>query len=198
MDGKEITRHEIAFQQVLLADGSVFSIQWTIIPESHAAPLSPAFLVERYLAYIRRFTLSVIRPVITAAGIEFRLLHTGLSLLNFAGPLYSAKGSSATATLSICGGLLVQSAHCDRGQLSFSTEATAAGVKVTLQLGDYCPLLLGSLRPSRLRKLLYRFTQAYIHRIVVLRFLALLWRELVGSDGRIRIIRVRVRDGEPT
>ncbi len=198
MDDKEITWHDIAFQQVLLADGSVFSIQWTIFPESHAAPLSPAFLVDRYLAYIRRFTLSLIRPAVTSAGIEFRLLHTGLSLLNFTGPLYLTKGLSATATLSICGGILVRSAHCDRGQLSFSTEAVATGMKITLELSDYCPLLLGSPKPSELRKILYRFTQAYIHRIVTIRFLALLWRELTGTDGRVRIIRVRVRDGETT
>lgn len=198
MNGRQTARHDIALQQVLLADGSVFSIQWTVIPESHAASLSPPFLVERYLSYIRRFTLSLIRPATTPAGIELRLLHTGFSLLDFAGPLYSTAGAAATATLNICGGLLVQPSHCDRGQLCFATEATATGVKVTLELSDYCPLLLGSPRPSRLRKLLYRFTQAYLHRVVAVRFLAILWRELAGAEGTIRVVRVRVRDGEAT
>ncbi len=198
MDGRQTARHDIAFQQVLLADGSIFSIQWTIIPESHAVPLSPPFLVDRYLAYIRRFTLSLIRPAVTPLGIEFRLLDTRLSLLNFAGPFFSAQGAARTATLNICGGCLVQPAHCDRGQLCFSTEAVTTGMKVTLELSDYCPLLLGSPRPSRLRKLLYRFTQAYLHRTVAVRFLSLLWRELAGGDGSARIIRVRVRDGETT
>ncbi len=198
MDGKGTARHDIAFQQVLLADGSVFSIQWTVIPASHAAPLSPSFLVERYLAYVRRFTLSLIRPATTSAGIEFRLLHTGLCILSFSGPFFSAHGTAAIATLNICGGFLVQPAYCDRGQLSFITDTTATGVNVTLELSEYCPLLLGSPRPSRLRKLLFRFTQAYIHGIVTVRFLSLLWRELAGTHSSVQISRVRIRDGETT
>ena len=75
-------------------------------------------------------------------------------------------------------------------------ETTNGGVKVTLQLSDYFPRLLGSRTPSLPRKWLYRLTQALIHRIVTVRFLARLYRELEGEKVRFRTVKVYVQSGE--
>jgi hypothetical protein len=187
---------EIACQQVLKNDASVFSIQWTILPARHAATLTPHFLLESYLAYLRRFTLSLVRPVETADGLEFRLLSAKTSLLNFAAPEFSTQGVVRCATLRICSGLFLQKEFCNNGKFSFMAETTSGGVKVTLQLSDYFPRLLGSRTPSLPRKWLYRLTQALIHRIVTVRFLARLYRELEGEKVRFRTVKVYVQSGE--
>lgn len=187
---------EIACQQVLKNDASVFSIQWTLLPERQAATLTPHFLLESYLTYLRSFTLSLVRPVETADGLEFRLLSTKTSLLNFAAPEFSTQGVVRCATLRICSGLFLQKESCNNGKFSFMAETTSGGVKVTLQLSDYFPRLLGSRTPSLPRKWLYRLTQALIHRIVTVRFLARLYRELEGKKLRFRTVKVYVQSGE--
>lgn len=185
---------EIACQQVLLDDASVFSVQWSVFPASLAPPLSPKMLLDHYLAYIRRCTAGIIRPHVTPGGIEFRLLFSRLSLITFLPPAMEPDA----AVLRICGGLLVQSRECTRGELRFGVVREPEGVRVSLQLTDFCPLILGSRSPSRLRRWLYRFTQAFIHRLVTVRFLAMLYRELAGALARVRVVPVRVRDGQPT
>ena len=80
------TRQEIACQQVMVEDGSVFSVQWTVLPVASAAGLSPQKLLERYLVYIRKCTFSIIRPLVLHTGLEFRLLNTGWSLISFLPP----------------------------------------------------------------------------------------------------------------
>ncbi len=191
--GNTRTTQEIACQQVLVEDSSVFSIQWSIFPLSIAAGLTPNGLLERYLAYIRRSTCAVITPTRSPAGIEFRLMGTSLSLISFLEPDVAER----SIVLRICGGLLVQPRQCDRGELHFSVDKSDDGVKVSLQLSDYCPLLLGSPSPSLLRRWLYQFTQAAIHRLVTVRFLALLYRELAGKSARVQVVNVVVRDGKP-
>jgi len=69
---------------------------------------------------------------------------------------------------------------------------------VTLRLSDYCPLLLGSQRPSGIRRWLYRLTQATLHRLVTIRFLALLYRQLGGAARRVESVPVQVRAGKDT
>ncbi|ANA41496.1 hypothetical protein [Geobacter anodireducens] len=187
---------EIACQQILMEDSSVFSVQWTTVPSDLRPRLSAEFLLERYLAYIRRFTLTLIRPVVAADGIAFRLAGTGRSLILFTPPIRQEGPGHEALTLRICGGFLVQARQCDRGELSFMLDDDASGVRLTLRLTDYCPLLLGSSEPSRLRKWLYRFTQAYIHKVVTVRFLARVYADLAGSGGCVRVVRARVRDGE--
>jgi hypothetical protein len=187
---------EIACQQVLMHDASVFSIQWTILPQQYAATLTPDFVLERYFSYLRRFTLSLVRPAWTENGLEFRLLSTKLHLLAFSAPIHSSERGVDSVTLHICGGPFVQSKLCDRGSFSFMTEKFDGGIKVTLQLADYHPRLLGSLTPCRYRKLLYRLTQAYIHKIVTVRFLSNLYRELVGEKTSFRVFKAYVRSGE--
>jgi hypothetical protein len=155
--------------------------------------LTQRSLLERYLAYIRRATLSTIRPSESATGIEFRLLGSRLSLISFLPP----EAGDTSLTLRICGGLLVQSHQCDRGEMRFSVAPTPKGVKVSLQLSEYCPLILGSSAPSPLRRWLYRLTQAAIHRLVTIRFLTLLYRDLAGSAAPVRVVTVNVRDGRP-
>lgn len=184
---------EVACQQVLVEDNSVFSVQWSVIPAPLAAGVTPETLMARYLAYIRACTWSLIRPCRTGDGVEFRLLGSRLSLISFLSP---AAGDASLA-LRICGGLLVQPKQCDRGELRFEVTAADGGTRVSLQLSDYCPLLLGSPSPSLFRHWLYRLTQATIHRLVTVRFLVLLYRELAGARVAVRVVTVPVRDGRP-
>ena len=184
---------EIACQQVLSEDASVFSVQWADLPPSLAGTLSAENLLSRYLGYIRKCTLTLIQPVTSGNGIEFRLFRTGLSLISFLPPIYTGN----SAMLRICGGYLVQPRQCDRGELRFGVELTPENVRVSLQLSDFCPLLLGSRSPSLVRLWLYRATQAAIHRLVTVRFLSLLYHELAGHSARVRIVNVVVRAGKP-
>lgn len=184
---------EIACQQVLVEDSSVFSVQWSIFPDRIAAGLTPRTLLDRYLLHIRRATLSAIRPSESATGIEFRLLGSRVSLISFLPP----ETGEDHATLRICGGLLVQPRQCRRGELQFAVTATPEGARVSLQLSDYCPLILGSSTPSPVRRWLYRLTQAAIHRLVTIRFLTLLYRDLAGASAPVRVVNVSVREGRP-
>jgi len=184
---------EIACQQVLVEDSSVFSVQWSLFPVQIAAGLTPRHLLNSYLDHIRRATLSIIRPSESAAGIEFRLLGSRLSLISFLPP----EEENESVILRICGGLLVQPHQCDRGEFQFTIVPSPESVKVSLQLSDYCPLILGSSEPSFLRRSLYRLTQAAIHRLVTIRFLMILYRELAGSSAPVQVVNVNVRDGQP-
>lgn len=185
---------QIACQQVLVEDSSVFSIQWTDLPAEFAAGLVPQALLTHYLRAIRSMTAGLIRPEVTPDGISFNLLGR-LPLLCFLAP----EPEGAWIALRICGGLLVQRDQCHRGELAFSCTALDNGrIRVTLRLSDYCPLLLGSLEPSPLRRWLYRLTQAALHRLVTVRFLARLYRELGGTARRVETVRVQVRQGKPT
>src|SRR6266508_1160197 len=158
---------EIACQQVVAEDFSVSSVQWMIVPARYAAALlTPQLLLERYLGYIRRVTFSLVRPTTTAEGVEFRILATSASILTFTRPVVTVDRDARTVSLAVRGGLLVQRDQCDRGQMSITCEGCNDGVKVTLYLSDYCPLIMGGDRTSTLRKSLYRFTQAYIHKRV--------------------------------
>ena len=190
---KRRDNQEIACQQVLVEDSSVFSVQWSTFPAQIAAGFTARHLLDRYLTYIRRTTLSAIRPSESATGVEFRLLVSRLSLISFLPP----EEGDGTVALRICGGLLVQSHQCDRGELRFTVEPTPESVKVSLQLSDYCPLILGSSAPSPVRRWLYRLTQAAIHRLVTIRFLMLLYRDLAGAAAPVRVVNVIVRDGRP-
>jgi hypothetical protein len=190
---KHHDNQEIACQQVLVEDSSVFSVQWSLFPAQIAAGLTARHLLDRYLAYIRRATQSVIRPSESATGVEFRLLGSRLSLISFLPP----DEEDGAVTLRICGGLLVQPHQCHRGELRFTVEPTPEGIKVALQLSGYCPLILGSSSPSTVRRWLYRLTQAAIHRLVTIRFLMLLYRDLAGSSAPVRVVNVNVRDGWP-
>jgi hypothetical protein len=186
-------KQEIACQQVLLEDSSVYSVQWSLFPAEIATKLSPQLLLEHYLSYIRTSTFSVITPLVTDAGVNFCLLGSRLSIIRFLPPSLH----DGTLTLHICGGLLVQAHQCHRGELKFSVEAETDGTKVTLQLSDYCPLILGSSSPSPVRRWLYRLTQATIHRLVTVRFLALLYRDLTGHLARVQVVPVQERSGRP-
>jgi hypothetical protein len=190
---KRRDNQEIACQQVLVKDSSVFSIQWSLFPSRIAAGLTPRHLLERYLVYIRRATFSAIRPSVSTTGVEFRLLGSRLSLISFLPP----EEGDGFVTLRIYGGLLVQRHQCHRGELQFTVEVKPEDVKVSLQLSDYCPLILGSSSPSSVRRWLYRLTQAAIHRLVTIRFLVLLYRDLAGSSAPVRVVNINVRDGRP-
>ena len=139
------TLQKIACQQIMVEDASVFSVQWTDLPTTLAKVISAEELLQRYLGYINKFSLTLIRPATVENGVEFRLIGTRLSLISFLPPV-CAEG---VAILRICGGVLVQPRQCDRGELRFGVERRPDSVRVSLQLSDFCPLLLGSRRPSR-------------------------------------------------
>jgi hypothetical protein len=183
---------KIACQQVLVKDASVYSVQWAVLPDAIAGTFSAGELLGRYLGYIKKCTLSLIRPVALGSGIEFRLIGTGWSLISFLPPVYG----DGSATLRICGGFLVQPRQCDRGELRFGVEYLPGRVRISLQLSDFCPLILGSRSPSPARIWLYRGTQAAIHRLVTVRFLSLLYHKLAGPSAGVRIVKVDVRTGK--
>jgi hypothetical protein len=193
---KEQPKIEIACQQVLTHEASVFSIQWTVIPERYGAALTPDFVLERYFSYLQRFTLFLVRPAWTENGLEFRLLTTKLHLLAFSAPVHAGAGGVASITFHICGGPFVQSKLCDRGMFSFITEKIPGGVKVTVRLAEYHPRLLGNTTPGRFRKNLYRMTQAFVHKLATTRFLASLYRELAGEKPSFTIVKTHVQAGE--
>ncbi len=185
---------QIACQQVLQEDNSVFSIQWTDLPVELCGEMTPRRLLDAYIAEIKRMTLCLIQPEESSAGVDF-LLFGRLPLICFLLPVVEAGG----LTLRICGGLLVQKDQCDRGELFFQCETLENGaIRVSLRLSDYCPLLLGSQTPSVLRRWLYRLTQAAVHRLVTVRFLEVLYRRLGGKARRVERVRVSVVEGRRT
>lgn len=194
----DIDSNKIAFQQILEEDHSVFSLQMVVIPPGEYPQITSAELLRLYLAYIKRFTLGLIRPEETPEGIQFRLAGTERAIIQFSQPLTEKYGESQKTTIRICGGILVQPKECDRGQLDFMIEAVPAGTRVTLKLSDYCPLLLGNSRPSCWRKWFYRLTQAYLHKIVTIRFIAMVYRKITGSRLSREVISIAVRQGKNT
>lgn len=189
----------IACQQVLQQDASVFSIQWTDLPASVAVGLSADMLFQRYLEAVQRQTAGLVRPRQDGVRTVFLLLGR-YPLLEFTAEGTADDGNGGDCrSLQIVGGVLVQSGECTNGRLLFSTAPMQDGtVRVTLQLMDYCPLLLGTGKPSWFRRWLYRLTQAALHRLVTVRFLAGLYRELTGSGAYVRVVKVQIREGLPT
>ena len=194
----ETDTDSIAFQQILEEDHSVFSIQTVIIPRSNAGELTAETLLQLYCDYIERFTVGMIRIAENSGGIEFRLAGTTLAIIKFSPQVSAASNGIQKITLRISGGLLVQPKECDRGQLDFMVEAVATGTRATLKLSDFCPLILGSSRPSLWRKWLYRLTQAYMHKIVTIRFLAMVYRKMTGKRLTKDVVRIAVRHGKDT
>jgi hypothetical protein len=187
---------EIACQQNLTQDGSVFSVQWMVVPANYAPQVTAELLLARYLKLVRACTWSLVRPVLGADGIEFRLLSSSLAFLRFAPPEYLYAQDSATVQLRTLGGLLVRAGAPGLGRLSFSSRREEGGVRVTVQLLYSRPLLLGSATPSPLRRFLFSMTQGHIHKVLTIRFLANLYRELTGEKSRIQVKQLRVGDGQ--
>ncbi len=187
---------DVACQQILAEDRSVFSIQWIDIPYPLPSPVTIELLLADYLRHIERFTLSIVRPAPVENGLEFRLGNSSIPLLQFAPPTREETDTGSRITLRICGGILVQPKECHRGQLDFTVEQRDSGTRLTLQLSDFCPLILRSSTPSRWRRWLYRLTQAYIHKVVTIRFLSRTYRKLTGTKPRTRIVTVAVRKGD--
>ncbi|MBU5637030.1 hypothetical protein KOM00_09815 [Geomonas sp. Red69] len=186
---------EICCQQILLPDSSVYSVQWIDIPAEAALRATPTFLLEHYFKVVRRCTLGLITPVQDPSGVEFRITGTRCALLAFSAARFEEDRGTQAAHLCISGGLLVQPGECDSGMFSLLSAAGTEGGRVTVQLSDYCPLLLGSRNPSRLRKLCYGMTQSFFHKVVTFRYLASLFRELCGVKARVAVRNVAVRQG---
>jgi hypothetical protein len=187
---------EIACQQVLLQDGTIYSVQWLVVPERHAHPVTAHLLLERYLKLVRHFTLSLVRPVSAADGIQFRLVGTCLDFLSFAPPEYLSGERIESVQLRTVGGLLVRADEPGRGKFSFLVEREESGVRITVQLFYSRPLLLGSGHPSTLRRLFFRNTQGKFHKTITVRFLSELYRDLTGDKARISVKQARVKEGQ--
>jgi hypothetical protein len=193
-EGMPIRERTIEFHQILKTDGTVHSHQWLDLPAKSAPDLSVEDIVARYLAFLRFSTLGLVNPERTAHGIALRFL--GLPLIRFCLPVVTRDETVAHADLFINGGLLVQRASCSRGQLRFSVIDTPEQIRLEIRLSDYCPLLLGSPTPTRFRKWLYRITQAALHKVITIRFLARLCRDLTGIRPRSAVVKNPVADAE--
>ncbi|NVO00092.1 MAG: hypothetical protein HXX17_12255 [Geobacteraceae bacterium] len=188
----------MAYQQVLAEDRSVFSIQWITIPHEHSTGLTSEKLLSDYLSYIEKVTLRLIKTRMNAEGVTMRLSPAGPDLISLAHPVTVRSENGTRTTLRICGGFLVQPGECNVGQLDFLTESVPSGTRVALRLADYCPLLLGSRKPSLFRRWLYRLTQALIHKVVAVRFLAMIYRTSTGKGLKKGAVKVAIRSGDPT
>ena len=186
---------EIACQQVLLPDASVYSVQWVDLPAPFNSRIKASLLLQHYFKVITKCTFGLIAPTVTAEGVQFRVQSTGCALLSFSPPRFEADEAGEAVHLHICGGFLVQAGECDRGMFSLLGTAHDGGLRIMVQLSDYCPLLLGSRSPSGMHKLLYRLTQAYLHKVVTVRYLSSLYGELTGSKPRAGVKKVQVREG---
>ena len=186
---------EIACQQILLPDASVYSVQWVDLPAPFSSRVAASLLLQHYFKVVTDCTFGLIRPTVTTEGVQFRILFSKLDLLCFSPAQFEADEAGEAVHLCICGGLLVQAGECDRGMFSLLSAAHDGGVRITVRLSDYCPLLLGSRAPSGTRKLLYRLTQAYFHKVVTVRYLSSLYGDLTGAKPRTGVKKVQVREG---
>ena len=193
-EGMPIRERTIKFHQILKTDGTVHSHQWIDLPAKSAPDLSVEDIVARYLTFLRFSTLGLVNPERTADGIALRFL--GLPLIRFCLPVVTRNETATHADLFINGGLLVQRASCSRGQLRFSVIDTPEQVRLEIRLSDYCPLLLGSPTPTRFRKWLYRITQAALHKLITIRFLARLCRDITGIRPSCAVVKNPVADAE--
>ncbi len=191
MPSRETT---IEFHQVLKKDGSVHSHQWMVLPATGAPDLAVEDIVVRYLAFLRTCTLGLVNPEWNADGIALRFLR--LPLICLCLPVVTRNETATHADLFINGGLLVQRDSCSRGQLRFSIISTPEQLRIEIRLSDYCPLFLGSRTPSRFRKWLYHITQASIHKLVTIRFLATLCSDLTGIKPPFNVVKNPLADAE--
>jgi hypothetical protein len=184
----------IGFHQVLKVDGTIHSHQWIVLPVSCAQDLTVEEIVSRYLVFLRRCTLGLVSPKHTADSVALRFI--GLPLICLCLPVVTRDETATNADLFINGGLLVQSDSCNRGQLRFTIANDSEQVRIEIRLSDYCPLLLGTRTPTRFRKWLYHITQASIHNVVTVRFLARLYSDLTGSAPPLNVVKRTLADGE--
>ncbi|UFS68584.1 hypothetical protein LPW11_11715 [Geomonas sp. RF6] len=189
------TKKEVYCQQVLQPEGTVFSVQWVDVPKPVAAGVDARSVMERYFAFIRTMTFAVVRPTVAkSGGVEFRFLSSSLSLLTFAPPRYECERKRTAVHLDMVGGKLVQS-PCGRGLFSMFTEEMEDSVKVTVRLDGFRPALLGCATPTLPRRLLYRLTQASVHKWATIAFLMRFYREVTGVKVHPEVKPVQLREG---
>src|SRR5665647_324133 len=192
--GMPLRERTIEFHQALKTDGTIHSHQWLVLPATSAPDLAVEDIVVRYLAFLRFCTLGLVNPERNADGIALRFL--GLPLICFCLPVVTRNETATHADLFINGGLLVQRDSCSRGQLRFSIISTQEQIRIEIRLSDYCPLFLGSHTPTRFRKWLYHITQASMHKLVTIRFLATLCRDLTGIKPPFNVVKNSLANDE--
>ncbi len=175
---KRFLSEKIACREAIFEGRSVSSRQWIEIPHIDKSLLTPALLVESFMSFIPKFTLSIVQPLHNGGKTAFALFGSSLHLLVFSGPEFSSDGRSRSANLRIEGGLLLQRNESGKGVLSFIIEEADEGLKVAVHVSDYCPLLLGGRKHSKIRRWAYLCTQALVHKIITSRFLYNLYHQL--------------------
>jgi hypothetical protein len=129
-----------------------------------------------------------------ADGITLRFL--GLPLIRLCLPVVTRNETTTHADIFINGGLLVQRDSCTKGQLRFTIISAPEQMRIEIRLSDYCPLLLGSHTPTRFRKWLYHITQASLHNLVTIRFMANLCSDLTGVKSPFNVVKNSLADDE--
>jgi hypothetical protein len=189
-----IRERTIEFHQVLKTDGTVHSHQWIVLPATCVPGLSVEDIVSRYLTFLRFCTLGLVNPERNADGITLRFL--GLPLIRLYLPVVTRNETATHADLFINGGLLVQRDSCTKGQLRFTIISAPEQMRIEIRLSDYCPLFLGSHTPTRFRKWLYHITQASLHKLVTIRFMANLYSDLTGVKSPFNVVKNSLADDE--
>lgn len=173
---------EIIWRQALLTEG-VLSVQQLSFPAGHHISITPTFVLESYMKHVQRITLHLVQPRLCSGGLGFFILFTSIPLIRFSSPRETGPTS---LTLPIIGGALV--VRGKQGEFAFKVERVENRPTIEIHLDRFHPAILGEGR-SRLRKFLYRYSQALIHRHVTVLFLQHLFHELEGKDSCINVRR---------
>jgi len=130
-------------------------------------------LARTYWRFLTRVSLGLIRVLYTPASREVVLLRRPFRLLTFRAPLYDLGGNRAKVTWRIHQGLLVAPQGRDHGCLRISVEraedddgSAFATVRVTSEVLDFQPLLVGWGWFRRIGMIVYGITQYAMHVVV--------------------------------
>lgn len=130
-------------------------------------------LGDVYWRAVAAYTRGIVRPRVSARGLELRLLGVGPALLRFAGPILSAHDGSVVSRYRIVGGLL---ARTPAGSISFE-QSESDPVQLRSAITGFFPRLAA--RPGRPRwtGALYGQVQVRLHLGVSRRYFARLLDE---------------------
>lgn len=130
-------------------------------------------LARTYWRFLTRVSLGLIRVLYTPNSREVVLVRRPFRLLTFHAPDYEFGGTWASVTWRIRTGLLVAPKGRNQGYLRISVARPAeedgtelVTARVSSEVGDFQPLLVGWGWFRRIGMVLYRLTQYAIHVVV--------------------------------